>query len=291
MFRSLILFVVTLIPAVLSAQKPPVLTGFVPLSESELQSGIIRLFDGISAYGWKNAEVKNGKLTYTAAIRPDSLEDSPVRFFLPRNTIINSLLNDITLDNSKYRPSNAAAIFDGKTLGNWKIIGDVKAAVEDGTILLTGGSGSLESAGIYGDFVLQLEYKTDKPVNSGVFFRCIPGEKMNGYECQIFNHPPDADYEKYIGTDTGGLFRRQIGRNAGAKDGVWNYLTVAARGNEFASWVNGLQVMDFKDERKADVNPRKGLRTEPGTIQFQGHDATTEIQFRNIRIALIEKNK
>ncbi|MDR3181683.1 MAG: DUF1080 domain-containing protein [Planctomycetaceae bacterium] len=284
MSRLLLLIIVTLFPALLSAEKPAVLAGFAPLSEQELQSGTLRLFDGVSTYGWKNAEVKDGKLVLTG--RPDS---TPLRFF-PHCPVDVSV--PLTVENTKYRPYgtalNAAVLFDGKTLNGWKTIGDAKAVADAGTILLTGGSGALESAGKYDNFILQLEYKTDKAVNSGVFFRCIPGEKMNGYECQIYNQPPDADYDKFIGTDTGGLFRRQVGRNVGAKDGVWNYLTIAARGADIATWVNGIQVTDFKDTRKADANPRKGLRAEPGTIQFQGHDATTEIRFRNIRIAAVE---
>lgn len=258
------------------AEKPAVFTDFKPLTETELQSGTIRLFDGGTVYGWNNAEFKNGVL-----INSGKLADSPLRFFYDGTV---NLFDTLTVDNTKYRPQNAKPIFDAKTLNGWKMIGDVKAEVVEGAIFLTGGSGSIESADQYGDFILQLEYKTDKPVNSGVFFRCIPGEKMNGYECQIFNNPPDADYEKFIGTDTGGIFRRQVGRNVGAKDGVWNYLTIVAKRNEIATWVNGIQVTNLKDDRKADPNPRKGLRTQAGTIQFQGHDSSTEIWLKNIKV-------
>ena len=107
---------------------------------------------------------------------------------------------------------------------------------------------------------------------------------MNGYECQILNNPGAKDYESFIGTDTGGIFRRQVGRNVGPKDGEWNYLTIAAKGARMATWVNGIQVTDFEDERAPHNNPRNGKRTEAGTIQFQGHDEGTEILFRNIRI-------
>jgi hypothetical protein len=264
--------------------KPPVLTGFDALSEQELQAGWIRPFDGITTYGWRgDVKVENGFLIHTG-----NQADSPARFFSSlemideTEKIENSPL--IRTRHAKFRVKETKPIFDGKTLNGWRIRDKSEAMVFDGTIKLTNGSGSLESDGKYDDFVLQLEYKTDKPVNSGVFFRCIPGEKMNGYECQIFNNPPEEDYKKYIGTDTGGLFRRQIGRNVGAKDGVWNYITIVAKGPQIATWVNGIQVIDFTDERKPDPNPRKGLRTEAGTIQFQGHDETTEIFIRNVRI-------
>ena len=126
---------------------------------------------------------------------------------------------------------------------------------------------------------------TEKGINSGVFFRCIPESHMDGYECQILNTPSERNYDSFIGTDTGGIFRRQVGRNVGPKDGVWNYLTIAARGPHIATWVNGIQVTDWTDTRKEDPNPRNGKRLTPGTFQLQGHDPYTRILFRNFRVA------
>jgi hypothetical protein len=54
-----------------------------------------------------------------------------------------------------------------------------------------------------------------------------------------------------------------------------------------AVWVNGYQVSDWTDRRKPDENPRWGMRTKPGTIIIQGHDATTDLSLRNLRIAEI----
>ncbi len=52
----------------------------------------------------------------------------------------------------------------------------------------TGGKGQIESKGQFADFVLSLQCKTNKAgLNSGLFYRCIPGELMNGYESQIQN--------------------------------------------------------------------------------------------------------
>ena len=272
--------------------RTPILTGFAPLSEKELQEGVVRLFDGISTFGWKgNTKLENGKL-----LLPSKPEDSPFWFFDIYNRL--NTASAVWVENTELSPEKAVVqqlpsqmtlLFDGKTLTGWTLRGKAVAVVEDGAIRLTNGSGSLESKGKYGDFVLQLEYLTPvrpdgKGINSGVFFRCIPGETMDGYECQILNNPSEVDYEKFIGTDTGGLFRRQVGRNVGPKDGEWNYLTIAAQGARMATWVNGIQVTDWTDEREPDNNPRRGLRTEAGTIQFQGHDPGTEILFRNIRI-------
>ena len=39
------------------------------------------------------------------------------------------------------------------------------------------------------------------------------------------------------------------------------------------------------DDRAPDENPRRGLRTEPGHISLQGHDPTTNLDFRDLRVA------
>jgi len=272
-----------LLAAVAVAQKTSVFTGYTPLSEQHLQEGFLRPFDNVGTFGWKgqgaDLRLNDGKLHYTG-----SVVNTPFYFWgfdaVPWNIFSHS---------DTARPEGLTPIFDGKTLTGWTLRGAAEATVVDGAIRLTNGSGSLESEGKYGDFVLQLEYFTpDRPegagINSGVFFRCIPGETMNGYECQILNKPGTRDYQNFIGTDTGGIFRRQIGRNVAPEDGKWNYLTIAARGARIATWVNGIQVTDWTDDRVPHNNPRNGRRIESGTIQFQGHDPGTEILFRNIRI-------
>jgi hypothetical protein len=259
--------------------KTPIFTGYTPLAEQLLQEGYVRPFNNVDTFGWRGAMINAGKLNFTG-----SVADTPLFFLGYRAVAWNAYGNTDTV-----RPEGMKPIFDGKTLTGWTIRDKAEAAVVDGTIRLTNGSGSLESDGKYGDFVLQLEYFTPerpegKGVNSGVFFRCIPGQTMNGYECQILNKPSEEDYTKFIGTDTGGIFRRQVGRNVGTKDGEWTYLTLAARGTRVAVWVNGIQVTDWTDDRAPHENPRNGCRIEAGTLQFQGHDPDTFIQFRNIRI-------
>ena len=62
----------------------------------------------------------------------------------------------------------------------------------------------LESEKSYGDFVLQLEcYSNGKHLNSGIFFRSIPGEYNNGYECQIRNEYKDNDRTQPVDFGTG----------------------------------------------------------------------------------------
>jgi hypothetical protein len=79
-------------------------------------------------------------------------------------------------------------------------------------------------------------------------------------------------------------------RKAVARDQEWFTMTVVARGRHIATWVNGIQQVDWTDNRPADKNPRKGYRGEAGPISIQGHDPTTDLSFRNIRIGVLPRS-
>ena len=184
------------------------------------------------------------------------------------------------------KPLTMTPIFNGKDLAGWKTYPefDSEFSVIDGILHVQGGSGQLETKDAYGDFILQLECKTNaERLNSGIFFRCIPGEKMNGYESQIHNGFKEGDRGQPEDFGTGGIFRRQAARKVVADDLKWFDKTIIAEGPHFCVWINGYQVSDWTDKREPDANPRKGLRLEPGTIMIQGHDPTTDIDFRNLR--------
>ena len=197
--------------------------------------------------------------------------------------------------NIKLKPLGFKSLFNGKDLSGWKSHPESKSeftVTSEGWLNVKNGRGMLETEERFDDFTLQLECIVNGDgLNSGVFFRCIPGELMNGYECQIHNGFRDGDRTKPVDCGTGGFFRRQEARRVVADDRQWFYLTVHADGPHMAAWVNGIQVSDWTDARKPDPNPRKGLRLEAGTVQLQGHDPTTDFSFRNLRIAPLEPRR
>jgi hypothetical protein len=188
----------------------------------------------------------------------------------------------------KLRPLGVKSLFNGKDLSGWEQPAGSKSEVAitpEGWLRLKGGWGTIETAGRYGEFTLQLEaFVNGRGLNSGVFFRSIPGELMNGYECQIHNGFKNGDRTQPQDGGTGGIFRRQPARKVLSDDFTWFHLTIHADGPHFATWVNGYPVADWTDQRPADPNPRRGRRLEPGTIQLQGHDPGTDLLFRNLRI-------
>jgi len=198
-------------------------------------------------------------------------------------------IGKIQFRNIKLKPLGGKSLFNGKDLSGWKEYPDMDStfAVDDkGWMTVKGGSGQLETEGQYGDFTLQLQSQTNaEGLNSGIFYRCIPGDKMNGYECQIENTFKDGDRNKPANCGTGGIFRRQDARRVPADDLKPFYLTIHADGPHVATWVDGYQVADWTDTREPDPNPRRGLRLDPGTIIIQGHDPTTDLLFRGFNLA------
>ena len=97
----------------------------------------------------------------------------------------------VAFRNIKLKPLNLTSIFNGKDLTGWKAGEGSQSefTVDDqGQLNVKKGKGYLESENAYGDFVLQLDCIAHaKGLNSGIFFRCIPGQEMNGYESQIDN--------------------------------------------------------------------------------------------------------
>lgn len=221
-----------------------------------------------------------------------------------------SSVNSANVAQVKLHPTGAQPLFNGKDLSGWKIFDGKKSKfdVKDGLLSIENGPGDLQTEKSYKNFLLQLECRTNgKHLNSGVFFRCRAGEYQMGYEAQINNNftaAPPKDYvvEEYdpktnkllekrkvkstaVDFGTGSIYRRIPTTKDIAKDGEWFTLTVLAHGNHFATWVNGIQTIDWYDNRPPNDNARNGYRAAGGHISLQGHDPTTNLSFRNIRIA------
>ena len=231
--------------------------------------------------------------------------DQPARIRFEQNQ-----KSGLHLRNIKLRPLNTQSLFNAKDLTGWKEFPGKKSkfAVIDNAINVKDGPGDLQTVGKYKDFILQLEcISNGKHLNSGIFFRCRDNEYQNGYEAQIrnqFTEKPEQKYlieeydpktNKLIGKKeimstafdygTGAIYRRVPARKQMSKDGEWFGMTVVAHGNHLATWVNGVQVADWYDNRPKSDNARTGCKLEAGHISIQGHDPTTDLSFKNFRIA------
>lgn len=190
--------------------------------------------------------------------------------------------------NLRLRPLGLSDLFNGKDLTGWKVIpghASVYSVTPQGWLNVKNGNGDLQSEAAFGDFVLQLDVISNgQHLNSGVFFRAIPGEFWQGYESQIRNQWEGDDRTKPVDFGTGGIYRRQAARRVVATDGEWFTKTIVANGRHLAVWVNGFPVSDWTDDRPPHDNPRQGFRGAAGVISLQGHDPTTDLSFRKIRV-------
>ena len=191
--------------------------------------------------------------------------------------------------NIKLKPLALKDLFNHKDLTGWRLYPGkptVATVTKDGDLNVKTGSGQVESEEKFGDFALQAEVICNaKKVNSGIFFRCIPGELMNGYECQIQNSFKNGDRTKPQDFGTGAIYRRQEARKVVSDDFRWFHMTLIATGLHMAAWVDGYPVSDWTDDRPPNANPRNGSRVEPGTLAIQAHDKTTDLSLRYIRAA------
>lgn len=196
--------------------------------------------------------------------------------------------------------NQAQPIFDGKSLHGWVTRGGkANYVVEDGCIVgktvLDTGNSFLCTEKEYGDFVLELDFKVDPKLNSGVQIRseCFPkatsvivGEKkieipagrVHGYQVEI-----DPSKRAW----TGGLYdegRRAWLQNleknpaaqAAFKQGEWNHFKIEARGPSLKTWLNGVPATDFQDSM-----------TLKGFIGLQVHsskEANLEVRWKNLQL-------
>jgi hypothetical protein len=193
--------------------------------------------------------------------------------------------------NVKLKPLGLESIFNGRDLAGWKEYPGKQskfAVTPEGALNVKNGNGQLEFQHPIADFVLQLEvFSNGKHLNSGIFFRNIPGEFWQGYESQIQNGYADGDRTRPIDYGTGAFYRRQKARKVVSDDFEWFQKTLIVEGDHMAVWVNGYQVSDWTDPREPNENPRQGKRVAAGTIAIQGHDPTTDLSFRKLRLGEI----
>ncbi|NLF67839.1 MAG: DUF1080 domain-containing protein [Candidatus Anammoximicrobium sp.] len=182
-------------------------------------------------------------------------------------------------------------LFDGQDLSAWDNgSGGAPGAgwvVQDGTLIRQKPAGYIWSKQSFGDFVLELEFKTEG--NSGVFFRtgnprdCV----QTGLEMQV--DKPAAKPNKHT---VGALYDALAPtKNAALND--WNKVVITCRGSRVTIEMNREQIVvaDLDQWNQAGKNPdgtpnkyRTALKDFPreGKIGLQEHGAV--VAYRNIRV-------
>lgn len=154
-------------------------------------------------------------------------------------------------------------IFDGKTLNGWSVIGG-KASyeVKDGTIVGTSTLNTpntfLRSDKIYGDFILEVEYKVDPKLNSGIQIRSnsIPAYyngSVHGYQIEI--DPAKRAWSAGIYDESRRGWLNPLTDNPPAqkafKQNEWNHYRIEAIGDTIKTWINSVPASYLIDDMTA----------------------------------------
>ena len=144
-------------------------------------------------------------------------------------------------------------IFNGKDLSGWAVHGTEKWYVENGELVCESGPdkeyGYLSTNKKYKNFILELKFKQEANGNSGVFIRSgIQGTKISGWQVEVapLNQHTGGIYESY-GREW--LIQPKPEDEKYLKQGEWNKLKIKANGDEVTTWLNGHQMVYFKDEK------------------------------------------
>lgn len=186
-------------------------------------------------------------------------------------------------------------LFNGKNLKGWKKLnGTAEYQVNDGIITgiskINTPNTFLATEKSFGDFILELEFKVDPDLNSGIQFRSNSLAEFNNGRVHGYQYEIDPSARAW----SGGLYdeaRRgwlyPLDKNPAAKSafkpGEWNKVRIEAIGNHIRTWLNDVACANILDNTTAS-----------GFIALQVHSIGNSeqegktIQWKNIRICTEE---
>jgi len=191
------------------------------------------------------------------------------------------------------------SLFDGQTLNGWSSIkgGNALYEVKDeaivGTTVGNTPNSFLTSDKMYGDFILELDYKVDPSMNSGIQIRSnsFPNYRngvVHGYQIEI--DPSERAYNAGIYDEQrrGWLFPLTDNEEAqeAFKQNEWNNYRIEAIGDTIKTWINGVPAAHLIDDM-----------THSGFIGLQVHgigkhgQEGTKIMWKNIKILTKDLDK
>jgi len=184
-------------------------------------------------------------------------------------------------------------LWDGKTFEGWEFDQDKYKGtweIKDGILCSKDGTTHLFSAKKFKNVELSWDvcaydagFPKPRMGNSGVFVRCVKsgGSFPKGYEIQVdpydVKNPTGGVYGCAPGTllvDENGNWKKDAFFEV--HEGKWISQRVRIEGNRIQIWVNGVQTLDWVDEKNAFP--------EAGYISLQNHHKTDVVLFANIKM-------
>jgi len=157
---------------------------------------------------------------------------------------------------------------------DWFIKGDANWNFSNNELIgkIKNGAGFIMTQQTYKDFILELEFKPDSTINSGIFIRCKNSNinPTDCYEVNIWDLHPNQDYR------TGAIVMKSIPLALVQTIDTWNTYKIKNETDHIQVWVNGILTADIRDT----------VLTE-GYIGLQA-TGTGEIRFRNVKIKTLK---
>ena len=209
-----------------------------------------------------------------------------------KNIFILSLIGLFSCNKIGEKNESWDRLFDGKTLTGWYVIGgNAKYEVRDGTIVGTSVLNTLNtflcSDKFYDDFILEIEYKIDSNMNSGIQIRSNSIDsykhgKVHGYQIEI--DPSERAWSGGIYDEGRRGWLYSLNENPEAqkafKKNKWNSYRIEAIGDTIKTWINDVPAAYLIDDM-----------THIGFIGLQVHGIGNDIKkegkevaWRNIKI-------
>lgn len=171
-------------------------------------------------------------------------------------------------------PEEKPALLFQENATDWEMIGDADWRFDGDELIgsLSEGSGFVMTNEVYADFVLELEFKPDRTINSGVFIRCQERELSfeDCYEINIWDLHPKQEFR------TGAVVSRSSPLKKLHTLDQWNRYRIRIKEDQLQAWINDVLVVDLHD---SDL--RQGM------IALQAAEQG-EIRFRNVRIEKLD---
>ena len=182
-------------------------------------------------------------------------------------------------------------MFDGKSLARWeKKNGWAEYRVEDGAIVgksVPKSPNTFLTTGVeYGDFILELEVKVDKGLNSGIQFRSLSFPeyregRVHGYQYELDTAERAWTAGIYDEARRGWLYPVDYNPKAKPlfKQNDWNKVRIECVGNNIRTWLNDKPVSHLID----DLTSKGFIALQVHSVRSQ-EDIGKEVAWRNIRI-------
>jgi hypothetical protein len=183
-------------------------------------------------------------------------------------------------------------LFNGRNFKGWKKInGTAEYVIRDGTIIGISKwnvptNTFLITEKKFGDFILELEYRIDDGLNSGVQFRSnslkeYQNGRVHGYQFEFDTSPRAWSGGIYDEARRGWLYpmdKNPTAKNA-FKPGSWNKIRIEAIGKSIRTWLNDVPCSDIL----CDMTPEGFIALQVHAIKDESL-AGKEIAWKNIRI-------